>query len=137
MPLSVIMRDMNIIKKYCNVGRKEENAIERYLPGPYTLLLNCKRKSLVSKTPRLGIRLPESKFIEKVMQRIEVPLITTSANISGEADPYSVDTISPKVKKAVDFIFDGGETRHKTPSTIIDVPTGKVLRRVVKKEKDI
>ncbi len=100
------------------------------MPGPYTLLVKRKKgKNIpVSKTPRVGIRIPDDPFILEVMKSLEVPVVTTSANISGEPAPKNVKEINPKVAKEVYLIFDGEETKIGKPSTIIDLPTKKIIR---------
>lgn len=129
-PLSVMVQNLSIIKKYCEISKAEEKEMKKYLPGPYTLLIRRKKgKSIpVSKTPRLGIRIPDDPFILEVMKSLEIPIVTTSANISGEPAPKNVQEINPKVAKEVYLIFDGGETKTGKPSTIIDLPTKKIIR---------
>ncbi len=129
-PLSVMVQNLSIIKKYCEISKAEEKEMKKYLPGPYTLLIRRKKgKSIpVSKTPRLGIRIPDNSFILEVMKSLEIPIVTTSANISGEPAPKNVHEINPKVAKEAYLIFDGGETKTGKPSTIIDLPTKKIIR---------
>lgn len=129
-PLSVMVRDLKVLEKYCEISKSEEKEIKKYLPGPYTLLVKRKKgKSIpVSKTPRIGIRIPDEQFILEVMKYLEVPVVTTSANISGEPAPKSIQELNPKVSKEVYLVFDGGETKIGKPSTIIDLPTKKIIR---------
>ena len=42
-PLSIIVKDFSMLKKYCDVSPKELLKIKSYLPGPYTLLLKKER----------------------------------------------------------------------------------------------
>ncbi|MDD5022775.1 MAG: L-threonylcarbamoyladenylate synthase [Candidatus ainarchaeum sp.] len=132
-PLSVIIKDLKMIEEYCKIGKKESKEIKKYFPGPYTLLVKRSKKKIpVTKTERLGIRVPEYRFIQEVMKKITVPLITTSANISGKESPVSFTQLSKEIVKKADLVIDGGETKYKCPSNIIDIPTGRVLREFVK-----
>lgn len=133
-PLSVIIKDIGMIKEYCNIKNGEKRKLKKYLPGPYTVLVKRSRKKIpVSNIKRLGIRMPAYSFIKRVMEKVDVPLISTSANISGEESPTSLDQIPKEILDMVDFVFDGGETKLKRPSTIVDLPTGRVLRDFSKK----
>ncbi len=128
-PLAIIVNGIEMIKTYCRITTGERRKLKKYFPGPYTLLLNKSRKKLpVTKLKRVGVRMPKHSFIERVMEKIEIPLITTSANISGGADPMKLDDVPKEMIEKVDLVIDGGETKFQRPSTIIDLPTGRVLR---------
>ena len=82
-------------------------------------------------TGKIGVRVPEHQFARKLSSDLSVPIVSTSANISGKKDAVSVNGIDKKVLNAVDFIVDMGETRYKQGSTIIDLTENefKVLRK--------
>ena len=133
-PLSIIIKDIEMIKDYCKITPGEKRKLKKYLPGPYTVLVNRSKKKIpVSNIKRLGIRIPKYSFINRVMKKIEVPIVTTSANLSGKTAPVSLDQIPKEILESVDLVLDGGETKLKRPSTIIDLSTGKILRDFCKK----
>jgi len=131
-PLSVIVKNLEMIKEYCTISEREEKKIKKYFPGPYTLLFRRKKNSPVSKGKKLGIRIPDYDFIRKVMDKIKVPLISTSANISGKPAPYSIDKISRKVLEAADLIIDSGKTKYKKPSIVVDLENERIIRNLLK-----
>lgn len=65
----------------------------------YGLAANC-----VAEDGSVGIRIPLSDYCRRMTARLGKPLVSTSANISGEPTPKSFDDISPAIKDAVDYI---------------------------------
>jgi L-threonylcarbamoyladenylate synthase len=65
------------------------------------------------------------------------PIISTSANFSGDENPYSLGEIPQKLRDIADIIIDMGELNGTKPSTIYDCINMKVVRRGPITEKDI
>ncbi len=66
-----------------------EKVIERFLPGPLTVVLNSRLRNtpgVVGADGRIGIRISSHPFIQSLCQQVNSPLIATSANVSGSAD---------------------------------------------------
>ena len=60
--------------------------------------------SLLAEDRSIGIRVTEEFFSKKLCERFRKPLVSTSANISGQPSPSSFDEISEEVKNGVDYI---------------------------------
>lgn len=118
-PISIFLKNKEDIEKYTHVDDTAKKIIDRFLPGPLTIILKKKDKipNIVSKE-YIGIRIPDNKLIREMAV---VPLTATSANLSGEEPPTSVDEINEKLKEKVDLIIDTGVCKYKTPSTIIKI----------------
>ena len=71
----------------------------------------------------VGIRVPMMEFCQQLAFRLGRPIVSTSANISGEATPKRFAEISQEVKSAVDHIVDPALERGSTgqSSSIIKV----------------
>lgn len=81
----------------------------------------------------LGVRITKEKFSNELARRLGAPLVSTSANISGEKAPSNFHEISDSVKKGVDYIVEyrQNEIDMHTPSNIIKLSQGglfKVIR---------
>lgn len=63
-------------------------------------------KNIIASDNTLGIRLIEPMFLKKIIGKLNRPLVSTSANISGEKSPNSFSDISDEVKFGVDFVLD-------------------------------
>ena len=130
-PVSVIMGSIRMIKEYCEVTQEQQKLIEKYLPGPFTFILKQK-KPLACDTPgTLAVRIPDYAPIVKACEILGKPIVTTSANISGSKESWSVNAIDVEVVTKVDFVFDGGPCKYRGPSTVYDCTTNKIARQGV------
>lgn len=90
---------------------------------PTTLILDHPRNvapNLIATDHTLGVRMVKEPFCFKLMERMKKPLVSTSANISGQPTPNAFKEISPEIISGVDYVVNLG--REKTggkPSTII------------------
>lgn len=128
-PLSVIMDGIAMIEYYCEVDDKQIITLKRYLPGPYTFILRLKRMIAASPTDRIGVRLPAHPFAREVVRKLGRPIVTTSANLSGQHEPTEFKMVNASIVNAVDLVVDGGPTKYAEPSTVIDLISKKVLRK--------
>ncbi|MBD3252976.1 threonylcarbamoyl-AMP synthase [Candidatus Pacearchaeota archaeon] len=123
-PLSVIAPSIEWIKKNLII----DIDLKKYLPGPYTLLLKKKDRDFlkhVSDNELLGVRIPDCDFTE-LIQKSEVPFITTSVNLSGEPPVKKISEIPLEIKNKIDVIVDVGPLTGK-PSTL--VINGREIKR--------
>ncbi|RTY98748.1 threonylcarbamoyl-AMP synthase [Flavobacterium sp. RSP49] len=103
---------------------------------PTTLILDKPRNvapNLIAADNSLGIRLVKEPFCFKLMEKMKKPLVSTSANISGQPTPKSFKEISPEIIKGVDYVVNlHREKIAGKPSTIIKLTSDsqvKVIRK--------
>ena len=77
--------------------------------------------NLVSDDGSIGIRIVNEPFCRQLIKALGKPLVSTSANISGDPTPATFDEISEKIKAAVDYIvrWRQDDQQPATPSSII------------------
>ena len=129
-PVSVAVSGFKMMDDLAHIGEKERHFIEKFLPGPVTVLLRKKEKVpdvLTSGSELVGIRYPDHETTIKLIELAGVPITSTSANISGEAPPTKVD----EIKISADYIIDGGELKGE-PSTVVDLVNRKIVRKGAK-----
>ena len=127
-PFSVIAPGKKWIYDNCIVDKKIKLWIEK-LPGPYTLILKLKKKECIAANVNtdldtLGVRIPDHWFSGAVKE-LGIPIVTTSANITGEDFMTSIENLSTKIKSKIEFIIYEGEKKG-SPSKIIDLTKSKV-----------
>ncbi len=126
-PLSVIAPSVEWVKQNCIVTDEIEEWLKK-LPGPYTLVLKLKNPKAISisvnDTGSVGVRIP-NHYISRFVSFLGFPIITTSANISGNMFMTSIEDLDNSIKSKVDFFIDDGEIRGK-PSTIIFLDKEKI-----------
>ena len=103
---------------------------------PTTLILDNPRNvapNLIAVDKTLGIRIVKEPFCFKLMERMKKPLVSTSANISGQPTPNSFKEISQEIIDGVDYVVNlHREKVGGKPSTIIKLTNDsqvKVIRR--------
>ena len=93
------------------------------LPGPYTLILKVRNNAVAKEVnlnlSTLGIRIPDHWF-SSFVSKLEVPVVTTSANKASDDFMTSLDDLDMDIKSSVDFIIYEGKKKGK-PSKIIDL----------------
>ena len=97
----------------------DREVLERYLPGPYTLVVG-----------KLGVRVPDLPPGAAEVVRAVGVVAATSANLSGGPDPRRVEDIPGEIRAACGAIVDDGELPG-VPSTVVDLTSGepRVLRQ--------
>lgn len=116
-PFSIWAPSKKWIKENCIV---EEKWL-KYLPGPYTLIVKLKEKVIaqnVTNTEYVGVRIPDHWF-SAVVKDLNRPIITTSANKTGDPFMTSLETLDKDIESGIDFMIFEGEKKGK-PSTIIN-----------------
>lgn len=126
-PYSVIAPSKEWIKKNCIVDSKQAKKWLNMLPGPFTLILKLKCHKCVAKNvtgnKALGIRIPDN-WSAMIAKDLNCPIVTTSANLSGEAYMTSLDDLNEIIKDKVDLIIYEGEKRGR-PSTVVNLTENK------------
>jgi len=123
-PLSVIAPSVEWINENLIV----DVDLDKYLPGPYTVVLKKKDPGFlgwVSGGGSLGVRIPDNNLTKNI-QKSKTPFITTSVNLSGQPNIKSIDEIPKEIRDKVDVVIDGG-VLDGNPSTLII--NGKEIRR--------
>ena len=111
--VEVTDKPMTIIYPGAVVGSSENPKADRY----------CLAYNTVAEDGTVGIRVPMMEFCQQLAFRLGRPIVSTSANISGEATPKKFAEISQEIKDAVDHIVDPALERGATgqSSSIIKV----------------
>ena len=97
-----------------------------YAENPLTIIYPKARgisRLLVAEDGSIGIRVVKDEFCRMLFNTIRKPLVSTSANISGETAPENFDAISDSIKSSVDYVVNlrQHETKKITPSSIIKI----------------
>jgi len=118
-PFTLHLPTTAAIGRYAKIDGHLHEAIARYLPGPYTLLLPASPEAPPSavKEGRVGIRVPDHPFFSEVIAELDRPLFGTSVNRTGEEPINDVAEIIERFGK-VDLIITGPV--GGSPSAIVD-----------------
>ena len=112
-----------------NISKLEEVLIEKFMPGPFTIILN--RKEIVPNIvtgglDTVGIRMPNNEIALKLIDYAKTPIAAPSANISGKPSGTRIEDIMQELGDKVDFIINGGQTLIGVESTVVRVINNKI-----------
>ena len=122
--LSFICPDISNVARYAIVEDATFRVLKRYLPGPYTFILEATRevpKIIQTKRRTVGVRIPDHPVILALVRAFGRPVISTTAAPHGEEpyiDPHEIDDRF----KGVAMVLDGG-VGGSVPTTVIDLTT--------------
>jgi len=130
-PFSVIAPSKEWIDENFIVNNNVKDWVKR-LPGPYTLILKIKKQCVADNVApglnTLGIRIPDH-WLSNIVNEMGIPIVTTSANKSGNDPMTSLDDLDADIKSRVDFIVYEGIKKGQS-SKIIDLTDDvKVIER--------
>lgn len=134
-PFSVLFADWNMAKEYVEMGPALSKKLAELTPGPFTFLLPILAPLPATPGPLLGCRIPDHEFCLEWSKALGKPIVTTSANPSGQRAATCIEELDEEMAKNVSLIVDGGPTKQAGGSTIIDVPAKKIVREGAQAEK--
>ncbi len=76
-------------------------------------------KNTIAEDNTVAIRIPENEFCIQLIKDFNRPIVSTSANISGEPTPMSFSEISKRVLDSVDYVVNLQQDKVSTKSSTI------------------
>lgn len=132
----VLCADADMIVRYVDKAPAIAFEVMEMADSPLTAILPGARgvaANLIPEEKTLGVRIPDHEFCQRMLRKFGRPVVSTSANISGEATPKTLAEIDRKIVDGTDFVVDprceGKATRK--PSSIIAFGEGgevKIIR---------
>ena len=101
-----------------------------FWPGALTIVVKASPRIppvLTAATGTIGLRMPAGPVAQALLATFAGPIIGTSANKTGGADPAEAKTVQKAIGGQIDLILDGGRVLLGVPSTVIDC-TGERAR---------
>lgn len=130
-----LVDSMTMLKAY--VPRLPDNLqkVLNQAAKPTTVIYNDPvglASNAVAKDATVAIRIVQQEFCQQLLQSFGKPIVSTSANISGQPTPNSFEEINPVILKLVDYVVDLPRSKESNePSRIVKIhkdDTIEVLR---------
>lgn len=129
----VLCASADMVVRYVNRAPGIAFEVMEMATSPLTLILpgaTGVAANLIPDEGTLGIRVPDHEFCRRMLRALQRPVVSTSANISGEATPAGLQEVSREIIDGVDFVvnprFEGKPTRKA--SSIIAFGEGGEVR---------
>lgn len=141
-PFSLMLSDINKIKDIAYVSADEEKIINKFMPGPITLILkkrDCISNLATASRDTVGVRIPDHAIALSILKSIDYPLATSSANISGRANNSDIEDIINDLANYVDVFIKGNISNNLLASTVVEIKNNEIniLREGIISEQDI
>ena len=134
--LICLVHDFRMLNEYVENVPEVAYDILKYAKKPTTIIYDDPirvAENIIAEDNSLAIRVTKDEFCKKLIQRFRRPLVSTSANISGEKTPQSYAEIDPLILEGVDYVVNlHHEKKSGKPSAIIKLKNDgsvKVIRQ--------
>jgi L-threonylcarbamoyladenylate synthase len=131
--LPVFVRDLAHAQEFAIINAQAKELAKMYWPGALTMILRLKSGSYLSPyvsafTGTVAVRAPRNKIVQELLKASKLPLVGTSANISGHSPVRTKSEILQDFQDSVALaIYGRAMNKSHLPSTIVDC-TGKQLK---------
>ncbi len=132
----LLVSDFEEASKIAEFNEIAKKLVKKYWPGQLTLILEVKEPRIIPPEVTafrntIGLRVPENEIILNILKLLKQQghfgfIIGTSANYSGESPSISGEEVKKKILSPLDLIIDGGKSKSKLPTTIVDCSTQKI-----------
>jgi tRNA threonylcarbamoyl adenosine modification protein (Sua5/YciO/YrdC/YwlC family) len=117
-----------------DVSETAERLMRQFWPGPLSLIFVA--AAIVPPRVRgaggtVALRCPKDTLCERLLDRIGGPVVSSSANLSGQPPAETAEDVMRIFGNQLDLVIDGGPRKGGRPSTLVDVsgPRARLLRR--------
>ena len=118
--LPIVVDTYDRLKSLCEITEDELKRLHPYYPGKLTLVLKKKDSE-----DTVAVRMINNEIINKIIERLDSPLMLTSANISGKDISKDILTILDDFDGKVDMVIMGNKVSDVS-STIVELKDGKL-----------
>lgn len=131
-PMLVIVDSLATLERYVDDIPDAAYSLIEAAVKPLTLILDHPSgiaPQLLGADGSLGIRISSEEFSKEICKRLRKPIVSTSANFSGEKAPASFADISPLLIEKVDYTASSGrDLCNSMPSDIIKISDGGIIK---------
>jgi len=140
--LPILVRDMMMAEDLAGeLNNRFYVLARRFWPGPLTLIVPASAKiplKVTGNTGRMALRQSKSNVAQKLLEMLNEPLISTSANISSHPTCRSGIEVFGMMDGRVDLVVDGGACAGVGATTVdITEPYWKMIKHGAIEEKEI
>ena len=141
-PLPLIIEGASMLKEVtAEIPEIAHSLIQEFWPGGLTLIFKASPKVpsiLTADTSTIAVRNSSHALARLLVASAQVPLTSTSANLSGNESCSSAAEVEKQLGGLIDIIIDGGTTEGLMPSTMVDltkIPPQMVREGIIPSER--
>jgi L-threonylcarbamoyladenylate synthase len=120
----ILLDSENRLESYVSEVPEIAYELIEYAEHPLTIVFSGAKNlapNVIHADKSVGVRIVKHPFCQQLIQRLRKPLVSTSANISGQKAPKNFSEISDDIINGVDYVvdFEQDDLSEKRPSTIM------------------
>lgn len=115
-------------KLWREINERAEKLIEKFWPGPLTIVLpktEIVPYIVTAGLETVAVRMPSHPISIEIIERCGFPIAAPSANIFGRLSPTEAIHVEEQIGDKIEIIIDGGKCPVGIESTVIDLTTEK------------
>ena len=123
--LTLLCRDLSELANYARVDNRQFRLIKQATPGPFTFILEATkevpRRLSHPQRKTLGLRVPDHKVLQDLLELHGAPLIAATLILPGESDPLNdPEEIRERLEHPLGAVIDAGACAL-APTTVVDM----------------
>ena len=123
-PLPLLGADLAQLEAVARFDPLARRLATAFWPGPLTLVLPARpglAPAIIGGGGTVGVRVTSGEVAAALAAAAGGALVATSANLSGQPPPTSIDQLDGALRGRLDAVLDGGATPGGSPSTVVEV----------------
>jgi len=133
-PMLCLLNHTSMLEKYLTSVPKQSREILEKALSPTTIIYNHSiniSKLLTGENDSIGLRVVDNEFCKKIIKKLGKPIVSTSANLSGEPTAYNVKEINTKILKQVDYVVNlPSNNSYNKASSIIKINLDGTISKI-------
>ena len=129
--LTLLCRDLSELANYARVDNRQFRLIKQATPGPFTFILEATkevpRRLSHPQRKTLGLRVPDHKVLQALLELHGAPLIATTLILPGESEPLNdPHEIRQRLEYSVGAVIDA-QACALGPTTVVDLTSDEPM----------
>ena len=129
-PFPIFVKNLKMAAKFAKINKFQEKFLKKFWPGKVTVVLKRRKNKIYGVLKEsIALRIPKYKLINRILEKTNLPLIGTSANILGKKSSTKIREVLNQFKNQKDLpdlVLDAGNLKESKPSTVIDLRQEKI-----------
>lgn len=129
----ILVSSFQMLKKYCQLNQRQSKIIEDYLQKQSSYSFVLESKSLSKPYPNKGslaVRLPKFDFLTKMIEKLKMPIISTSLNLHQQEliEIKNIENFFKAKKLKPDLVVIDKKRKRARASNILDIRYNKIVK---------
>lgn len=125
-PISMMVCSTDMLNDVAIVDENSKKIIDKLMPGPLTIILKAKDDlptHVTFNNETIGVRIPNHELALKIIRKVNLPLLVSSANISNEPSLIKANDVKEKFEGKIKSLINQDALNEKA-SSVIEVRNG-------------